>query len=390
MSRWAVLKFSLATAVAALALSLDADQARAWWHRWGCVHAYRAPVYQPYIGYYGGHHGVWTHGYGSSWSCCAPTYGTYYSYAMPAWTAWDTGVPWTMDCCGGTGGAYRVITPSDAYEPTPADFPGSVPSDLPEPPLPQPADAAPRSVETSDSPPALPPDPTIAPDNALPDAGAVPEAGAVPGAVPPPPEPGIAPPPAPAPEPALPLLPGATSRPAPDSTLLAVHVPADAQVFVNGLPTRSQGQLRQYLSRGLAPGDRYTYEIRAEVTRDGRSLTSTQTANVRAGEMAQLVFQLDPQTQSALVRRAETSLKLHVPEAARVTLEGQPTRALGSPRVFATRELSDGQSWEGYRIMVELDRDGSVETQTKTVDLVGGQSHELNFDFAPQQVASLR
>ena len=51
---------------------------------------------------------------------------------------------------------------------------------------------------------------------------------------------------------------------------LTVSVPADAKVFVNGMATTSTGTTRQYVSRGLASGYSYSYEIRVEVTRDGR------------------------------------------------------------------------------------------------------------------------
>ena len=50
---------------------------------------------------------------------------------------------------------------------------------------------------------------------------------------------------------------------------LTVNVPSDARVFVNGAKTTSVGSQRSYVSRGLQAGFNYTYEVRAEVERNG-------------------------------------------------------------------------------------------------------------------------
>jgi uncharacterized protein (TIGR03000 family) len=207
--------------------------------------------------------------------------------------------------------------------------------------------------------------------------------------LPPGPQPDAAMPPEPAP--ALPLLPGgngARRQPA-DSAILAVQVPADARVYVNGMLTKTPGTYRQYLSRGLSRGHDYTYEVRVEVTRNGRTYDSTRSVNLWAGGSAQLAFRMDQATPRVASRSAAaaTSLTLRVPEAARVTLEGRPTEATGALRTFTTHELQDGQRWQGYRVVVELEQGGRVEKSEKTVDLIGGQNHELAFDFQPERVA---
>gem|GEM_PF-6476857 len=91
-------------------------------------------------------------------------------------------------------------------------------------------------------------------------------------------EPGAAPVPGvPKPEPdtsvpAKPALPGPFrgtsfhSSVPPQAGLLTVHVPADAEVYINGDPTRSTGSRREYVSFGLEPGKLYRYEIKALVS----------------------------------------------------------------------------------------------------------------------------
>jgi uncharacterized protein (TIGR03000 family) len=135
----------------------------------------------------------------------------------------------------------------------------------------------------------------------------------------------------------------------------------------------------------LVPGNDYTYEVRVEVTRGGRTFSNTRTVNLQANGTTELAFRMDQDfTPVASQTPAETSLTVRVPEAARVTLEGRSTEATGDVRTFMTRELRDGQRWEGYRVVVEVEQAGRVQTSVKTIDLVGGKSHELSFDFSPQ------
>lgn len=88
-----------------------------------------------------------------------------------------------------------------------------------------------------------------------------------------------------------------TSRTASDGMKLIVNVPADAKVFVNGRATTSVGAIRQYSSAGLRPGSKYDYRVRAEFTRDGKSVSEEKTVSVAAGQTVVLAFgaSADPQ-----------------------------------------------------------------------------------------------
>jgi uncharacterized protein (TIGR03000 family) len=164
--------------------------------------------------------------------------------------------------------------------------------------------------------------------------------------------------------------------------LLAVSVPEDAKVFVNGLPTSSKGAERQYVSRDLQGGYNYTYEVKAEIVRDGKTIEQVKQVNLRAGQTAELAFNF-PASESL-----ETSLTVNVPEGAKVYLAGNPTNAKGPTRVFRTTGLSAGKAWDDYTVRVEFERDGQVVSEEKTIRLTAGQSQELTFDFPTDQVAS--
>jgi len=194
---------------------------------------------------------------------------------------------------------------------------------------------------------------------------------------------GEAPPPAPAPGGIAPA-PGQSTTNMRVDGLLAVNVPEDAKIYVNGQATTSTGSSRQYVSRDLQSGFNYTYEVRAEVVRDGRTVEQVKKIDLRAGETANLAFDF-PTNDSA-----ETSLTVHVPADAKVYLAGNATKTGGETRVFRTTGLSGNKTWEGYTIRVELERGGRTLTKEETITLKAGQSQELSFDFEGDKVASAR
>lgn len=163
---------------------------------------------------------------------------------------------------------------------------------------------------------------------------------------------------------------------------LSVNVPADARVFVNGQATTSVGTQRTYVSRGLTPGTAYDYRVRVETTVDGEARSETKLVKLQAGQNLQVGFDFQAATE------AVTTLKLNVPEGAKVTLAGQQTESTGSSRTFATKALSAGQQWKDYTIQVAMDRDGKSLVQEKTITLIGGETRELTIGFDEEKVAA--
>ena len=166
-----------------------------------------------------------------------------------------------------------------------------------------------------------------------------------------------------------------------DKALLSVAVPEEAKVFVNGQPTKTPGAQRRYVSPGLARGFSYTYEVRAEVLRDGQTVSETKRVHLRAGQTADLAFQFPVEA------TVETVLTLHLPENATVTLDGRATKATGPVRKFATTKLDRGQQWAGYQVAISVQHDGRTLTRNENVTLVGGENRELTFDFVDQRLA---
>ena len=109
--------------------------------------------------------------------------------------------------------------------------------------------------------------------------------------------------------PALPPAPGDAPKPTagrrlpPDAAQLTVVVPEDAQVYVNGMLTKTPGTLRHFVSYGLKPGYNYTYEVRAVVTRDGETLSDVQVVRVRVGEARDLAFDFAARPDAVIAAR---------------------------------------------------------------------------------------
>jgi uncharacterized protein (TIGR03000 family) len=85
---------------------------------------------------------------------------------------------------------------------------------------------------------------------------------------------------------------------------VTIYVPYDAKIQVNGLTTRSEGSRRQYVSYGLRPGFSYKYEVRAEVTRDGKVVEEVRTVTLAAGDRKMVTFAFNaPPSQEVASRR---------------------------------------------------------------------------------------
>jgi uncharacterized protein (TIGR03000 family) len=158
-----------------------------------------------------------------------------------------------------------------------------------------------------------------------------------------------------------------------DSVYLTVTVPGNAKVFVNDNATTSTGTVRQFVSHGLKSGKTYRFEVRAEVIdAQGEVLTERRTVSVTAGQREQLSFAF-----SDVDSTLDTSITLHVPEDAKVTLAGKSTRATGTERTFSTQHLKPGQIWDDYEVEVQV----GEQVKRQTVRLLAGDSLQLSFNF---------
>jgi uncharacterized protein (TIGR03000 family) len=65
---------------------------------------------------------------------------------------------------------------------------------------------------------------------------------------------------------------------------VVVRVPEDARLFVDETPCPLTSTRREFDTPQLTPGQEYFYTLRAEVQREGRTVTRSKRLTVRAGE----------------------------------------------------------------------------------------------------------
>jgi uncharacterized protein (TIGR03000 family) len=85
----------------------------------------------------------------------------------------------------------------------------------------------------------------------------------------------------------------------------------------------------------------------------------------------------------------KTRLTLRVPAEAKVTLAGVATKQNGEVRQFSTTKLTAGQVWDDYKVVVEMERDGQMLREERTIKLTGGRPQELAINFDSTQIAQL-
>ena len=71
---------------------------------------------------------------------------------------------------------------------------------------------------------------------------------------------------------------------------LTVELPADAKLFVDGQPMKTTAATRRFVTPPLARGQAYFYDLRAEVVRDGQTVTLSRRVVVQPGQEARASF----------------------------------------------------------------------------------------------------
>jgi uncharacterized protein (TIGR03000 family) len=64
---------------------------------------------------------------------------------------------------------------------------------------------------------------------------------------------------------------------------ILLRVPQDAEIWVNGVKTKQTGESRYFFSPPLAPGKKYSYQMRVRWMKDGKPVEETQSILVHAG-----------------------------------------------------------------------------------------------------------
>lgn len=84
--------------------------------------------------------------------------------------------------------------------------------------------------------------------------------------------------------------------------LVVVHLPEGARLYLEGVLTKGEATLRAFVTPDLEPSATYSYTLKAEIPRDGRTEATTRTVYFRAGNEIRVNFLAAPETLPAAVR----------------------------------------------------------------------------------------
>src|SRR5262249_53267179 len=77
---------------------------------------------------------------------------------------------------------------------------------------------------------------------------------------------------------------------APTPANIAVHLPAGAGLYLEGVPSKQTSAIRYYQTRPLARGEEVSYTFRAEMTVGGKTISDSKVVTLRAGYDAVVKF----------------------------------------------------------------------------------------------------
>jgi uncharacterized protein (TIGR03000 family) len=87
---------------------------------------------------------------------------------------------------------------------------------------------------------------------------------------------------------------------------MVIEVPAEAQLYVDDYLMKTKSDRRVFNTPPLEEGQAYYYDLRAEVTRDGKKQTETKRVIVHAGDIVRASF---PKLEDAAAARAAVAVQ---------------------------------------------------------------------------------
>lgn len=73
---------------------------------------------------------------------------------------------------------------------------------------------------------------------------------------------------------------------------IQVSLPADAKLTIDDAATTSTSANRTFATPSLETGKEYFYTLKAEIVRDGKTVTTTRRVAVKAGELTNVTIEI--------------------------------------------------------------------------------------------------
>jgi uncharacterized protein (TIGR03000 family) len=84
--------------------------------------------------------------------------------------------------------------------------------------------------------------------------------------------------------------PGQEETSAPVTSKVTVSLPSDARLWVDNLECPLTSAVRSFNTPALNPAQKYFYDLRVQIVRDGQTLTETQRVTITPGQEARVDF----------------------------------------------------------------------------------------------------
>jgi len=151
---------------------------------------------------------------------------------------------------------------------------------------------------------------------------------------------------------------------------VVVTAPLDAAVLANGQSIEHTKTEQVFNTPDLDPAKTYVYEFRAEVVRDGKTVTLNRRVTVKAGQRSRADF-------SELSKDdAPARVTIKAPADAKVTVDDVEVPA--TSRTFKTPTLENGRTYY-YTVKAEMVRGGKAVRDSKRVLLEAGKDVSVEF-----------
>lgn len=159
---------------------------------------------------------------------------------------------------------------------------------------------------------------------------------------------------------------------APQKATVIVDLPADADLYVDGIKANVTSARRKVVSPPLQAGLDYVYTLKAEALRDGKPVTQTKQVTIRAGAVTQVRF-------DDLANRVPAHVTVRLPADAQLYVNDAPIAHQAATTSFDSPPLDRGKPYH-YVFRAELRSAGRSTSETRKVTVEAGKRVQVVFD----------
>jgi uncharacterized protein (TIGR03000 family) len=159
---------------------------------------------------------------------------------------------------------------------------------------------------------------------------------------------------------------------------VVIKAPTDVRILVNGQMAVRDAAVMTFTTPGLRKGKSYSYQVKAEMVREGETVTETKEVMVQAGHEAVIDF-THLKAPPVIQATATTALvTVNLPPDAKLYVDGGAYPLQANQRTFATPALAKGKDYF-YELKAEVVRDGKTHTETRKVAVEPGKHVKVDF-----------